>query len=279
METPSIRYNLRERGRKHTGQSRNFNVRAICDAINGASCQEMVSSGGMFGFYGHMPRIRYGMEPCEGVIDGGKYVPVEPAFVTTYLKADYDGNIEHKARFLDTAAGRLCQKLWGEQVGGFSSAIDEAKPQFFGYDYVLAPNFLSNSYRGVVLDDAFGGGVPQALTYDDIYQAEKDEQSHGMMAIIDRMTIERNAASETIERLRSENDELLDMLAKKSLTPPSFDSGYVLPVAVKTDKADRLTRDTRYFRNANALPSFVAPSTHSKDDQVYDSIVSRLTRK
>ena len=54
-----------------------------------------------------MPRIRFGMSPVEGVLDNGKYVPIEPAFVTTYLKADYDGNVEHRAEFLDTAAGRL----------------------------------------------------------------------------------------------------------------------------------------------------------------------------
>ena len=42
--TPTIRYNLKERGRKHMGQERNFNVRAICDAINGPACQERVST-------------------------------------------------------------------------------------------------------------------------------------------------------------------------------------------------------------------------------------------
>ena len=153
METPVIRYNLKDRGRQHTGQHRNFNIKAICDAINGPACQEMVASRGMLGFYGHLPRVRYGMAPVEGGIEGGKYAPVEPAIVTTYLKADYDGNVEHRAQFLDTAAGRLAAKLWEEKVGGFSSAIDQSRPEFYGFDYVAQPNYLNNSFRGIALDE------------------------------------------------------------------------------------------------------------------------------
>ena len=118
METPVIRYNLKDRGRKHVGQPRNFNIKAICDAINGPACQERVATRGLVGYYGHMPRIRFGMSPVEGVLDNGKYVPIEPAFVTTYLKADYDGNVEHRAEFLDTAAGRLAAKLFDSKMGG-----------------------------------------------------------------------------------------------------------------------------------------------------------------
>ena len=172
MQTPIIRYNLKDRGRSHTGQRRNFNIKAICDAINGPACQETVSARGMIGFYGHLPRVRYGMAPVEGGIEGGKYAPVEPAIVTTYLKADYDGNVEHRAEFLDTAAGRLAAKLWEEKVGGFSSAIDQARPEFFGFDYVAQPNYLNNSFRGVVLDDVSCAN-PHGLTYDDIYTAEQ----------------------------------------------------------------------------------------------------------
>lgn len=72
-ETKTIRYNLKERGRKHVGQERNFNIRAICDAINSPSCQERVATRGMAGYYGHLPRIRFGMSPVDGVLDGGKY--------------------------------------------------------------------------------------------------------------------------------------------------------------------------------------------------------------
>ena len=62
MQTPIIRYNLKDRGRSHTGQRRNFNIKAICDAINSPACQETVSARGMIGFYGHLPRVRYSLD-------------------------------------------------------------------------------------------------------------------------------------------------------------------------------------------------------------------------
>lgn len=270
--TPTIRYNLKERGRKHMGQERNFNVRAICDAINGPACQERVSTRGMAGYYGHLPRIRHGMNPMEGVIDSGKYVPVEPAFVTTYLKADYDGNVEHRAEFLDTAAGKLAQKLFESKMGGFSTAIDTAKPEFFGLDYVIEPNFVNNSYRGVVLDSA-------SMTYDDVMQAEVDEQTHGMIALLDSINAERSSSQAVIDHLQEENEQLLSMLAKTG-TPVSqvLDCVSVLPIAVSTDAADRLVRDAAVFRAAE-LPVFVQPhAAEPPNSPVYARLLGRFNR-
>ena len=70
METPVIRYNLKDRGRQHTGQRRNFNVKAICDAINGPACQEAVGLRTMVGYYGHLPRDGDG---SGGSADGSRY--------------------------------------------------------------------------------------------------------------------------------------------------------------------------------------------------------------
>lgn len=278
METPVIRYNLKDRGRQHTGQHRNFNIKAICDAINGPACQEMVSSRGMLGFYGHLPRVRYGMAPVEGGIEGGKYAPVEPAIVTTYLKADYDGNVEHRAQFLDTAAGRLAAKLWEEKVGGFSSAIDQSRPAFYGFDYVAQPNYLNNSFRGIALDDAMGGNLG-ALTYDDIYAAEQDEQAQAVIAILDSINTERAATSAVIERLQHENEQLLSMLAKKGIEPSAvLDAVMVMPVAVSIDHAERMRRDAATFRSAD-LPSFVAPPEVDKPSgPLYDRLLGKFTR-
>ncbi len=278
METPVIRYNLRERGRKHVGQPRNFNIKAICDAINGPACQERVATRGLVGYYGHMPRIRFGMNPVEGVLDNGKYVPIEPAFVTTYLKADYDGNVEHRAEFLDTAAGRLAAKLFDSKMGGFSSAIDTNRPEFHGLDYVLEPNFIQNSYRGVVLDDAMSGNIGE-LTYDDVYAAEKDEQARAMVVLLDSINAERETTGAVIERLQSENEQLLSMLAKKGIEPSAvLDAASVLPVAVSISAADRINRDAKLFRTA-ALPSFIDPQEAKADKQpLYDRLLGKFTR-
>lgn len=269
MQTPIIRYNLKDRGRQHTGQRRNFNIKAICDAINSPACQETVAVRGMIGFYGHLPRVRYGMTPVEGGIEGGKYAPVEPAIVTTYLKADYDGNVEHRTEFLDTAAGRLAAKLWEEKVGGFSSAIDQARPEFFGFDYVASPNYVNNSFRGVVLDDVSGAN-PHGLTYDDIYAAEQDEQAQAMVALLDSARMERDRASEVIEHLRAENEQLISLLASKGQdVGAALDSAAIMPIAVSVSALERMQLDSAAFMGAGQLPQF-AQAAPSKADPAQD---------
>ena len=282
METPVIRYNLKDRGRQHTGQRRNFNVKAICDAINGPACQEAVGLRTMVGYYGHLPRVRYGLSPVEGGIEGGKYAPVEPAFVTTYLKADYDGNVEHRAEFLDTTAGKLAAKLWEGKVGGFSSAIDQAKPEFYGFDFVLAPNCAGNSFRGVALDDVTGGNLGD-LTYDDIYAAEQDEQAQAMIILLDDIRQEREQTSEVIERLRAENEQLISLLAASGKDPlAALDSVAIAPIAVSADPVERMKRDAAAFHGADALPEFVEPRGPEKDptDQpLYGRLLGQFMRR
>lgn len=278
METPVIKYNLRDRGRKHVGQPRNFNIKAICDAINGPACQERVSTRGLVGYYGHMPRIRFGMNPVEGVLDNGKYVPIEPAFVTTYLKADYDGNVEHRAEFLDTAAGRLAAKLFDSKMGGFSSAIDTSRPEFHGMDYVLEPNFIQNSYRGVVLDYVMGGGDVGEMTYDDVYEAEKDEQAQAMSVLLDSIATEREVTNTVIERLSAENEQLLSMLASKGVVALSaLDSVSIMPIAVSIDPMERIKRDAQTFRSAE-LPRFSEPAVVEQSNPLYDRLLGKFSR-
>lgn len=153
LETETIRYNLNDRGRKYVGQPRYFNVQKFAALVNGARIQEMVQSRDLVGYLGHDVRRMFGIKPPESVIDGGQFVPIEPAFVTTYIHVDDDGTVEHRARFLDTPLGKKAQEWFVAKTGGFSSVVtpDERNPSdFHGFDYVLNPNFSSN--RGYVLD-------------------------------------------------------------------------------------------------------------------------------
>lgn len=274
METPVIRYNLNDRGRQHTGQKRNFNVRAIADAINSPATQETVASRGMLGYYGHAPRVRYGMAPVEGGFEQGKYKVVQPAIVTTHLRADYDGNVEHRAEFLDTEDGALAAKLWKGRIGGFSSAIDTAKPAFYGFDYVAQPNFLGNSFRGAALDSAADAG---AVTYDSVYAIEQAEQAggHAMAALLDSIESERHATNAVIERLTLENEQLLSALAANGGdASAALDSmGMIRPVIVGADAAERMARDRRYFLDA-ALPALAPMEQEAGEPRDY--AVSRL---
>lgn len=275
--TPIISFNLRDRGRQHTGQPRSFDIKAICDSINGAACQERVASRGMVGYYGHMPRIRYGMRPAEGAEVGGRYTPVQPALITTYLRADADGNIEHQAEFLDTVDGDAAARLYNTKVGGFSSAIDPRRPEFFGMDYVHEPNYLQNSFRGVVLDDVLGGGDLGELTYDDIYTAERDERSRGMVLLLDSFNAEREQTAATIERLVAENEQLISMLAAKGGNQATLDSAAVAGLAVSTERADRMRRDTEFFRSC-ALPAVADPDAEPEMPETYSTLLNRFSR-
>ena len=81
METGLIKYNLKDRERQYRGQERNYNIKAIVDAINGNECQERVQKGDMLGYYGHWPRLKFGMAPTEGGMDAsGKIIMLEILF-------------------------------------------------------------------------------------------------------------------------------------------------------------------------------------------------------
>jgi len=278
VKTPIIRYSLKDRGRKHTGQPRNFNIKAIFDDINSPARQEIVASRGMIGYYGHLPRIRSGMEPSEGFVDNGKYVPVEPAFVTTHLKMSMDGVIEHQAEFADTKSGILAAKLFDGSIGGFSSAIDEKRPEFFGFDYVVQPNYLGNSFRGVALDNAYGVNIGSLLTYDDIYAAERDEHAQSMIMLLDSSNAARELANETIERLKLENEELLSLLAKKGISQPGALDSAVMPLTVDHSGNSRILDDVSSFRSMDRLPGVAEPVEREIDvlDSRTRSIYSRF---
>lgn len=277
--TPLIRYSLKDRGRKFTGQPRSFNIQAIVDSINSPECQERVAARDMLGYFGHWPRVRFGMMPQEGGLDGGKSQAVEPAIVTTHLKAYPDGTVEHQTEFLDTDAGRIAEKMWAAKVGGFSSAIDVNKPRMFGFDYVNTPNYLANSHRGVVLDDA---GDAVELTLDAVVEleAEEREQADAISILLDNVQAERTAIALVVERLQIENEQLISMLASTGRKAESvLDSESALPISVSERKARQMQRDAAMFRSTEALPQFVGPAVLDKSEPSPVGVESRLIRR
>lgn len=212
--TGIIRFNVRERGRKHRGQDRNFDTAALAALINGGEVQERVKNRDLRGYYGHWPRVRFGMDPGEGAILDGRHVSIEPAIVTTSLKAHPDGTIEHEAEFLDTPSGRLAERLFKSRAGGFSSAID-IKPLgakqlpvgFYGFDYVLEPNFTQN--RGYALDSA----SDETLSLmDDVnaYTGLIDSTNK----ILDQLQADYDRMAQAFDAVLTENNDLMGQLAK-----------------------------------------------------------------
>jgi len=273
QQTKVITYNLKERGRQYRGKDRNFNIRAICDAINSPACQERVANRDMLGYYGHWPRIKFGMNPAEGGLSAGRASLVEPALVTTLLRAHPDGKVEHQAEFLNNEPGLVAAKLHAGRVGGFSSAIDQTRPEFFGFDYVLEPNYSTN--RGYTLDDVGG------MTLDDIEVAIYDEQLRGVMRLLDSANSASLLADQVIEHLRAENEQLLSMLASKGRSGSVLDALPIAPIAVSIDPMNRMRRDADAFRSAETLPQFVEPQEAADpvNQPLYGRLFSQFLRR
>lgn len=283
MKTQIIRYNLTERGRKHRGTERNFDLKAIADAINSPATQEKVKNRDMLGFYGHWARIKFGMNPAEGGIADGKAQSLEPAIVTVSLKADYQGNVEHIAEFLPTNAGQIAYKLWQGKTGGFSSAIDERKPEFFGFDYVLEPNYSTN--RGFAFDSAFesaceGGICEVGMNRNDLDDAIYEEQISGLNRLLDSVTSEKEHQALFIEVLQGENEALKAQIeADKQAALDNIE-----PLrSPKNPKKPKMILDfvaqAKTFHQATLLERIApkdTPIIDAQDQQDYNQLMQRM---
>ena len=244
-QPPLIKYNLKDRGRTYRGKPRNFDIKKLCDSINGGATQERVKTRAMLGYYGHNPRKLAGMNPSESVVIAGKYTEIEPAIVTTYLKAFPNGDIEHQTEFLESESGKKAALMWSQKIGGFSSAIDERTNEFYGMDYVLDPNFSTN--RGYALDSV-------DITFDDVMSAAHSEQDAFWYQFASKKDAEIAQLAEALANCQADNDSMVEMLA----TGRILDScNAVLPVdgvdgGVMVDATPVITVDSAGSSGTNA---------------------------
>lgn len=236
ISTGIIKYNLHDRGRKQSGSPRYFNVPKLMALVNAGEIQEMVEKGDLVGYLGHDIRKKFGLNPPEAALQNGNLVPIEPAFVTTYLKVYDDGTVEHEARFLDTPLGKVAQEWFQAKIGGFSSVVepDERNPSmFWGFDYVRSPNFHGN--RGYVMDDSQWDRLTNRQKIQE-FEARCIEQQVVMDAIeqkfnelqtanTDLMAVNQQLTS-TLDSLAKQHDEtrqqLSDLQANYDALQPTF---------------------------------------------------------
>ena len=283
MQTEIIKYSLADRGRKYRGKDRHFNIAAVVAAINSPATQERVRKRDMLGYYGHWPRVKFGMNPSEGGLESGIPSVVEPALVTTYLHANSDGTIEHRAEFLQTEAGKVAERLYESRVGGFSSAIidNSLHTEFFGFDYVNEPNYSTN--RGWTLDSVSGQYLDSAgntVTDTDVEAAAYAEQISTIKALLDSVTAERAMYEQTVEALRKENDGLIDELTKKKAAEEEETLDSVIMTAGKNEY-ERMKEDAAAFDSVANLPKL---RETEKDEKVSVSVdndpyLSRLANR
>lgn len=214
-KTGIIKYNLLDRMRKHRGQERNFDTAAAERLLNGPAVQERIRLGDMTGYFGHWPRVQFGLDPAEGGIVSGKQVSLEPCVRTTFLKAYPNGDVEHEQEFLDTTSGKIAERIYGSNAYGFSSAIDakrlgsvQVPTGFFGFDFVKEPNYSANRGYMVVLD-----GVVDS---EDLLDAvtERNDLFDTVNRLLDDQAAAHKMTLVTLDSVLLENEQLLSMLAK-----------------------------------------------------------------
>lgn len=270
QKTETIRYNVTQRGREHRGKDRRFDLRALCSLVNSPEIQERVKNRDMVGYYGHWQRMKFGLTPPETAIVDGRNINIEPAIVTTYLRADADGNIEHQTEFLDTAAGKIAERLHNSKTGGFSSAI-HAVPRgnldvatiFAGFDYVLEPNYTTN--RGYAFDSV---NSSDGMIFDFVMQ-EFNQSNAAMCALYDSLQNDHALAMQTLQRLQEENEELLSMMANGKAVLDSVDSSRA-PVMVSKTATSAFSRNSAMFQTAQLAALEKLPDP--KGDMILDQV-------
>lgn len=246
-KTGIIKFNLADRMRKHRGQERNFDIEAAVRLINSGSVQERVKHGDMVGYFGHWPRVKFGLDPDEGGFLDGKQVSLEPAIRTVLLKAYPDGTVEHEQEFLDTASGKVADRVHGSKAYGFSSAMDSRRlggktvpTGFFGFDLVREPNYTANRGYAMALD----GVMDQEDVLDAV--AERDALFDEVNKLLDSAAQDTERAMQVVDRLSLENEQLYSMLMKYEGAPKEVTLDGCLDV-VHGSKASPLLRADEFM--------------------------------
>jgi len=227
-KTKEIKFNIKDRGRQFTGQSRNnVDYQTWIDMINSPQTQEMIGTGGLYGYYGHQFRILFGLDVPETAIIGGKQVSITPAVRTISMSADQDGNITHRQEFLDTAEGEHAMRKYKAQIGGFSAANDYEEingiiypTQSYGMDYVLQPNFINNIGDGMLLDGLHGPTIRESLELSALTLLDSIHSTNYANAVADEWQaryLEVEAKLEEIQAQKEQRQKLWEEKHKKML--------------------------------------------------------------
>lgn len=270
--TGVIQYSAADRGRKFRGQERNFDTAVLASIINGGEVQERVSHGDMLGYYGHWPRVEFGMNPAEGGIKQGRVVAVEPAIRVRSLSADASGLISHDTEFLDTPTGKAAERLYHSKAGGFSSAIDISRrgdksvpTGFYGFDYVLEPNFTKN--RGYALDGVSEFVFDGTCAYNELVESTN--------RMFDSIQGQYDTMLEAFERVKLENTELMSMLTSGKVKPEVVLDG-LRNVIMGVHRPSRSQAEDFL---SERLAGFESPKPEAGgDDKATDDFISRRFR-
>jgi hypothetical protein len=275
--TGVIRYNLNEIGRSHTGVPRKIDIDEAMRLLNGPYVQEAVRKGDVGGYVGHQFREKFGLDVPETVIVDGKVVVLEVGVRTIYIKCSPTGDVEHEQEFLDTATGRVAQRLWESKAYGFSSAIyapEEGgvrKPKgFFGMDLVRAPNYDSNRGYAVMLDSVSPGAF--------IEQNSFVSESAALLDSVDAMIKEADATAEQMsnayleqcranDELIEQNARLLERLGQVGVSAMLDSAPAVMERGTAMDKGKAMLDSASRFMNTQDLVGYEDGQAEAKEKE------------
>jgi len=269
--TGIIRYNLLDTARTYTGQPRRLDIAAAMRLFNGPAVQEAIKNRDIVGYVGHQFREKYGLDPKETVIEGGRQITLEPSNFTVSVRCLPDGTLEHEQEFLDTAAGRIAERLWESKAYGFSSAIHAPERAgmrvplgFFGMDFVKSPNYTQN--RGYMLDSAGPGcfeddadfASDMSALYDsvDTMIRESDERARE----ISQAYLEQG---ERYDALLDECARLQERLKQAGASPAMLDSSGPMQRPMVVAKGQEMLDSAARFMSAE-LPPLEEPAEPEK---------------
>jgi hypothetical protein len=277
-KTKKLTYNLSDRGRKATGQDRsNVDIGSMVAQINGAATQEMVSTGSLLGYYGHQVRQRFGMQPPETAFIDGKAIKLEPAIRTLEISAKSDGTVDHVEEFLDNDSGEFARRQYLSKTGGFSTAQHYravgnklAVTGFYGFDYVMQPNYATNVGDGQLFDGLLLpcepiDGVPmfdsmtdfEGMDLAQIMLAQAlDQQVLSMYDSIHacvQMSQQNAQAYDQIGELLQENQRLIDKQARYAETRRKREAAGYDDIAGVTRSFDDVLRDAESFLTKDVI--------------------------
>lgn len=271
--TGIITYNLLDTARTHTGQPRRLDIQAAMRLFNGPVVQEGVKNRDIVGYVGHQFREKYGLDPKETVIEGGKQITLEPSNCTVFIRCLPDGTIEHEQEFLDTAAGRIAERLWESKAYGFSSAIHAPERAglrvpmgYFGMDFVKSPNYTKN--RGYMLDSTDPGNFSDEENFASDMSALYDSVDKMMRDTDERAREISEAYIEQGHRYDALLDEcarLKEQLKKVGVSPVMLDSAKPMQRPMVVAKGQEMLDSAARFMAAD-LPPFEEPPQPKKEE-------------
>lgn len=292
--TEVIRYNVKDRGRDFTGADRDIDIPALCLLLNGPVVQESVRKGDICGYVGHCFREKYGLQPPEIVIEGGKTVVLEPTVKTVMIKAYPDGVIEHQQEFLPTPSGRIARALYKGKSWGFSSVFfaplingKRTPKDYFGMDFVRSPNYDTNRGYDAMLDsteagalqgESFAADYSAMLDSIDSILAERDAQVEASGVALEGMSKDYLHQCRLNDDLVNQNAKLLlhiaelrkgggAMMDSASFLPPATPDVFQRGSTLSQDRAHGMLDSAAHYMHVPLAPLQSSPQEEADDEQ------------